>query len=716
MNDIYQVLNRYFGYTSFRPLQENIINDVLSNKDVFVLMPTGGGKSLCYQIPSLIQSGTTIVVSPLISLMKDQVDTLVQNGIRAAYLNSSLTVQEQSIVLKKLHNQQLSLLYIAPERLVQDNFLRILENININFFAIDEAHCISQWGHDFRPEYRQLSIIRERFSAKPLIALTATATPRVKNDIIERLELNEVKIYQASFNRPNITYKIIPKRDTFSQIYNYVLSKKGESGIIYCQSRKTVENLAFRLQENGIKALPYHAGLADEIRKKHQEQFIKDDIDIIVATIAFGMGIDKPDVRFVIHHDLPQSIEHYYQETGRAGRDSLRSECILFYSYGDTFFYDRIIADKQSEDERRIAKSQLRRMVDYAQSKLCRRALLLQYFAENSSINKCDNCDNCISPQETFDGTVIAQKILSCIYRTHQRFGVNHITGVLTGSKAQGIISRNHHLLSTYGIVTDYDRSDLRTFIYELINLGLIKQSNDLYATLSLTNKSSAVLKGNEKVILTKPEMKVIITKKEEAETSYDKMLFNKLRTLRKQIADKQNVPPYIIFSDKSLKEMSVYFPQNEDQFSQISGVGEEKLYKYSKSFLREIIDYCKPLKITPVIKNKNRRLIIKKGINDTASVTLILFKKGNSVQQIAAERNLAESTIHTHLQRAFLNGESFSLDTFVPQEKQKIIKHVFDELGYERLAPVKEKLGENYSYEELSWVRAELIKSRIDV
>lgn len=709
--DIYQALQKYYGYTSFRPLQEDVIRDVLEARDVFVLMPTGGGKSLCYQIPSLVQNGTTIVVSPLISLMKDQVDGLVQNGIKAAYLNSSLSQEEQTSVIEKLKTNSLPLLYVAPERLVQEGFLSILDSIHVNFFAIDEAHCISQWGHDFRPEYRRLSVIRERFSDRPLMALTATATPRVKEDIVNKLGLNSARIYQASFNRPNLTYRIIPKRDPYSQIYEFVAARKGESGIIYCQSRKTVENLASRLQEDGIRALPYHAGLPDDMRKKHQEYFIKDDTDIIVATIAFGMGIDKPDVRFVIHHDLPQSIEHYYQETGRAGRDGGPSDCVLLYSYGDVFFYERFIAEKQSEEERRISKSQLHRMVDYAQSRLCRRALLLQYFAEAPKTSKCDSCDNCISPQETFDATEVVQKILSCIYRTQQRFGVNHITGILTGSKAQGILSRNHHLLSTFGIVDNFDRTDLRTFMYELLSLGIISQSNDQYAIVSLTPKSTAILKGQEKIFLTKPETRSVSVKQKGSDMEYDRILFNKLRMLRKQIADRQNLPPYVIFPDKSLIEMASYFPQSDEQFSKISGVGREKLHKYGKVFVGEIIEYCKPLGISPVGKYKPVRTRASKGITDTVAITLGLYKKNLTIQQIAKERKLAESTIHSHLQRAYIKGEQIDVESYVPPERQKIIRQVFDELGFERMAPVKEKLGEGFSYTEIGWVQADVIK-----
>lgn len=714
--ELQQRLQQYFGYSTFRPLQENIIGDVLEGKDVFVLMPTGGGKSLCYQLPSVMKGGTTVVVSPLIALMKDQVDGLVANGIRAVYLNSSLSMDQQHAVMQRVRKAQVSLLYVAPERLVMDSFLELLNYTQVNFFAIDEAHCISQWGHDFRPEYRQLDILRKRFPDKPIIALTATATPRVKQDILDRLGITQAAIYQGSFNRKNLSYTILRKSNSFRQLFSYISRHRGESGIIYCQSRKAVEQLALRLQENGIKALPYHAGLPNDIRKENQEKFIHEDADVMVATIAFGMGIDKPNVRFVIHYALPKSIEHYYQETGRAGRDGLASECVLLYSYGDVFFYERFIAEKQDEEERAISKAQLQRMLEYAESNICRRALLLQYFDETFSEQNCKSCDNCLTTKETFDATVLAQKILSCVYRTGQRFGIMHIIGVLTGSKAQNILDRDHHLLSTYGIVTNYDKATLRLFMYELIQYGYLSKSKDQYGILSLTPKSAVVLKGTQKVSLTKPEMQIQTTQTEQPDMQYNQTLFNRLRSLRKEISDKQNLPPYIIFGDKSLKEMAVYFPQTTEQFSMIYGVGEEKLQKYGDQFIKEIILYCEPLHLKPLQKIRN---VFPNGhqtnsrASDTAAVSLSLFKKGKTVSQIAKERGFTEETIHRHLQQAYLRGETITVSSFVSYDKQQVIKKAFEVLGHERLAPVKEKLGENYSYTEIRWVQTEVIKGQ---
>jgi ATP-dependent DNA helicase RecQ len=602
-------LNKYFGYSQFRPLQEQIITDIINHKDTFVLMPTGGGKSICYQLPSLLGDGTTIVVSPLISLMKDQVDGLTQNGIAAAYLNSSQALSEQQGITAKLKNNHLKLLYVAPERLVQRNFLQLLQSITVNFFAIDEAHCISQWGHDFRPEYRQLDLIRREFPNKPIVALTATATPRVKTDIIERLQLQNAAVYQASFNRPNITYKILPKQNAFSQTLSYIQNHKDEAGIIYCQSRKTVDRVTARLREQGIKALSYHAGLDDGERKQNQEEFILENVNVIVATVAFGMGIDKPNVRYVIHYDLPRSLEHYYQETGRAGRDGLPSECILLYSYADKFFYERFIEDKQTEEERLIAKSQLNRMLDFAQSAICRRALLLQYFAESFTQTNCASCDNCLNPKETFDATVITQKILSCIYRTQQRFGINHIVNILVGSQAKNILQYGHDKLSTYNIIHDYTPSQIKTIIYELLQQGLLKQSDDIYGILSLSPQSTAVLKGNTKVILTKPiEIKFTAktkTPKTLEQKNADHDLFARLRALRKRLADESHLPPYVIFSDKTLLELAAYFPQTESQFAEIYGVGQEKRRKYAQVFLKEIVSYCQPRNVKPIPKYK---------------------------------------------------------------------------------------------------------------
>jgi ATP-dependent DNA helicase RecQ len=594
MSDVLPTLQKYYGYTSFRPLQEEIIQHILDNKDTFVLMPTGGGKSLCYQLPSLVMNGTTVVISPLISLMKDQVDVLRQNGVRAAYLNSSLEQPEQFAIQQELADGQLSLIYVAPERLVQDSFLSILKTIPINFFAIDEAHCISQWGHDFRPEYRKLDIIRKYFPDKPVTALTATATPRVKEDIVAKLKLRDAKIFQASFNRPNLSYTVIPKQNPFDQVMEYVSKHPTDSGIIYCQSRATVETVAAHLKEAGISALPYHAGLSDEVRSRNQEQFIRDDAQIIVATIAFGMGIDKPNVRYVIHYNLPKTLEHYYQETGRAGRDGLASECLLLFNYADRFAHERFIREKEDIVEQNMAIQQLNTVIEFAQNTSCRRAQLLQYFGEETNITNCASCDNCTIVRETFIATEVTQKILSCIYHVKGKFGIAQIVNILTGSKAEKILDYNHHKLSTYGIVKDFSRDEIRLFIYELIHQGYIQQTQDMYGLLGLTEKSVPVLQNKEEVFLIKPPkiVKTSKSKKSKSDFTANPELFNTLRVLRKRLADEANLPPYIIFSDATLKDMSSKIPRTKSEFREIKGVGEMKLEKYADVFLNEINKY----------------------------------------------------------------------------------------------------------------------------
>jgi len=586
MNKTEEVLQKYFGYDSFRPLQKEIVEDILAKKDVFVLMPTGAGKSICYQVPALLFEGITIVVSPLISLMKDQVDGLRQNGISSAYLNSSLSRQEQSDILDQLVENKLKLLYVAPERLMQESFLTFLQKLPISLFAIDEAHCISEWGHDFRPEYKDLKLLKTVFPEVPIAALTATATERVKEDIIKSLRLEKAQFHSASFNRPNLYYTVTPKNGISVQLVAYIEKHRGESGIIYCQSRDKVDRITEMLNKHGVKALPYHAGLIDRTRQKHQDAFIKEDIDVIVATIAFGMGIDKPNVRFVIHADLPSNMERYYQETGRAGRDGLSSECVLFYSYADKTAIEFFI-HKKTIVEQEVARKLLRKMVEFSETKTCRRKILLGYFGESFDNENCQTCDNCANPPEKFDATIISQKILSCVYRVGQRFGAGYIISVLTGITDEKIVRNNHEKLSTFGIVNDFSKNQLRTFIQELIHLNYLEQTQDQYPILRLTSKSTDVLKKKQQVMLYLPAVKK--EKKQKKYYGENPELFEKLRTLRKQLADEQNVPPYIIFSDVTLKEMAGSLPKTKEEFAEIKGVGKQKLELYADSFLAEI-------------------------------------------------------------------------------------------------------------------------------
>jgi ATP-dependent DNA helicase RecQ len=595
--DLPGTLKKDFGYDQFRPLQEEIIRDALAGRDVFALMPTGGGKSLCFQLPALLRSGLTIVVSPLISLMKDQVDALQTSGIAATFLNSALDRHEAVERLRRLNRGEYRLLYVAPERLMLDGFLERALNWNITQIAIDEAHCISEWGHDFRPEYRELKKLRRHLPDVPIMALTATATERVRKDIVDQLHLHNARCYVASFNRPNLTYRVVPKSSPYEQVLTLIRGRPNESGIVYCASRKTAHSLATKLNGDGVKAKPYHAGLESTERAEHQEQFLRDDARVITATIAFGMGINKPNVRFVIHHDLPKNIESYYQETGRAGRDGLPSECVLLFSASDVVKQTRFIEEK-SEKEQRIAREQLRQMVHYAETRECRRTTLLKYFGEEFPA-PCNGCDNCLEPRETFDGTVHAQKFLSCIYRIYEKqgfgFGLNHVVDVLAGAETEAIRQRGHDELSTYGIGQDVKRSAWLAIGRELLRLGLIAAAPGKFATLQLTDAGQAALRERKPITLTKP-FDVETTKRSKkhraGEIKCDERLFEQLRVLRRQIADKRDVPAYVIFSDVSLREMARACPTTKAEFGRIPGVGQQKLRDFAEPFTTAVRDY----------------------------------------------------------------------------------------------------------------------------
>jgi ATP-dependent DNA helicase RecQ len=586
-------LKRHFGHDQFRPLQREIVQDALAGKDVFVLMPTGGGKSLCFQLPALIRDGLTIVVSPLISLMKDQVDALQTSGIAATYLNSTLDREEAKARWRGLHRGEYRMLYVAPERLMLDTFLERALNWNIAQFAIDEAHCISEWGHDFRPEYRELKKLRNHLPDVPLMALTATATERVRADIVKELKLRNSRCYVASFNRPNLTYRIIPKSAPYEQLLAFIRSRPNDNGIVYCASRKSTESLARNLNEDGVSAKPYHAGLTAGERTKHQESFLRDDVRVVTATIAFGMGINKPNVRFVVHYDLPKNLESYYQETGRAGRDGLPSECVLLFSPNDVAKQMHFI-DEKSEKEARIARAQLQQMVHYAETRECRRSVLLEYFGEKFSQQSCDSCDNCLQPRETFDGTVPAQKFLSCIYRIHARqgfgFGLGHIVDVLRGADTEAIRQRGHNQLSTYGIGNELKRGEWQAIGRELLRLGLVECASGKFATFSLTPRGIEALKKRTPIILTKQiDIAEKAARRRPGAIECDEALFERLRSLRRKLADERNVPAYVVFSDVSLREMARKYPTNSTEFRRIPGVGEQKLRDFAGLFLSEI-------------------------------------------------------------------------------------------------------------------------------
>lgn len=591
-------LKKHFGYSAFRPLQEEIIRDALAGRDVFALMPTGGGKSLCFQLPALMRQGLTIVVSPLISLMKDQVDALQASGVAATFLNSALDGTQARSRLRGLYNGEFRLLYVAPERLMLESFIEKVKEWKIAQIAIDEAHCISEWGHDFRPEYRELVRLREILPDAPIMALTATATERVRGDILEQLKLRQPQCYVASFDRPNLTYRVIPKSSPYDQLRELLESRPNDSGIVYCASRKTADSVAAKLNADGIPAKPYHAGLEAGERARNQEMFLRDDVRVVSATIAFGMGINKPNVRFVVHYDLPKNIESYYQETGRAGRDGLPSECVLLFSASDVVKQTRFIEEK-SEAEARIAREQLRQMVHYAEARECRRTTLLRYFAEERPNESCNGCDNCLNPRETFDGTVAAQKFLSCVLRIQQKsgfpFGLNHIVEVLTGADTEAIRQRGHNEISTYGIGRELKRDVWQAIGRELLRLGLVEVAPGKFATLQVPAAGRAALRGRTSITLTKQvEKPAAKVRQRVGEIECDEALFAELRGVRRKLADERNVPAYVIFSDVSLREMARAYPQTKVEFRRIPGVGDQKLRQFADPFLDAIASHVR--------------------------------------------------------------------------------------------------------------------------
>ena len=705
-------LKQYFGYDQYRPLQQEIIGDALAGHDVFVLMPTGGGKSLCFQLPALIRNGLTIVVSPLISLMKDQVDALQTSGIAATYLNSTLDRKDAVARWRGLHRGDYRMLYVAPERLMLDTFLERAVNWNIAQFAIDEAHCISEWGHDFRPEYRELKKLRTHFPDVPMMALTATATERVRADIVKQLKLREPRCYVASFNRSNLTYRVVPKAAPYEQLLTFIRSRSNDSGIVYCASRKSAESLARNLTEDGVSAKTYHAGLTSAERTKNQEAFLRDDVRVVTATIAFGMGINKPNVRFVVHHDLPKNLESYYQETGRAGRDGLPSECVLLFSASDVAKQLHFI-DEKSESEARIARTQLQQMVHYAETRECRRVTLLRYFGEEYTKPSCEGCDNCLTPRETFDGTIPAQKFLSCVHRIHAKsgfgFGLNHIVDVLRGADTEAIRQRSHNELSTYGIGRELKRDAWQAIGRELLRLGLIECAPGKFATLSLTPAGRDALRHRTPITLTKQIEVVARDQKARAGAiECDEALFEHLRDLRRKLADERNVPAYVIFSDVSLREMAKNYPTTETEFRRISGVGEQKLKDFAEAFLSEIKNYLAgnprqtfPSDLVPVRPPRRSRL------NDSQRETLRRFRSGESVNDISRARGFVRSTIYDHLEAAIKSGESLEFDRFFTAAQREEIAWAFRKVADGKLADVRSLLDSNYDYGELRIFRA---------
>ncbi len=657
------VLKKYFGYDEFRPMQADIIDTILRKEDAVVLMPTGGGKSICYQIPSVLLPGCSVVVSPLISLMKDQVEGLRANGIKASFLNSSLRSTEQREVEEEFYQSQIDLLYVSPEKLLSQEFFPLLKRAKVNLFAIDEAHCISSWGHDFRPEYTKLGFLKAQFPDIPLIALTATADKITRKDIVDKLSLEDPRLFVASFDRPNLSLEVRPGQKRLEQILAFLGQRPKDSGIIYCLSRKRTEEVAAKLNDRGFKAAYYHAGLSPGERDTVQEDFINDNTPIICATIAFGMGIDKSNVRWIIHYNLPKNIEGYYQEIGRAGRDGVKAATLLFYSYADVSLLQDIIAKNESENaEVQLAK--LERMQQYAESLACRRRILLNYFGEDLSEN-CGNCDICKNPPEYIDGTVITQKALSAVYRLKEQVGANMLINVLRASGRREILERGYDKIKTYGAGREIPFVEWRDYIHQLINLGYLEVAHDQHNVLKLTPASKRVLFENEVVQLVRMTTvkERLKAEKAKAKASAPKTrrqrtrdeLFEELRQLRKRLAQERGIPPYLVFSDATLEEMSATRPMNDLDMQRVSGVGQRKLQLYGDVFQEAIRDYVR----------RNSRHVS----GGTILVTYDFYKEKLSIEEIARERNLSPATIYSHLEELLRSGYEVDIFRYVSKE-----------------------------------------------
>ena len=714
------LLKTHFGFDSFRPLQKEIIDNVLESQDSFVLMPTGGGKSLCYQLPALKLKGSTLVISPLIALMKDQVDSLQSNGISAAFINSSLSNVEIREIESRVIKGEIKILYVAPERFAVKSFQDLLEKIKnsnskVSLVAVDEAHCISEWGHDFRPDYRNLCNLKTLFPETPIIALTATATSKVRDDILTQLNIKNAKTFISSFDRENLNIQVVDKKHSYDKIVQLLEKHKGESAIIYCFSRKDTENLAGDLKNDGFSTLAYHAGLKSEERKRVQDSFIKDKTDIIIATIAFGMGIDKPDVRLVIHQTFPKTIEGYYQEIGRAGRDSLPSECVLLFSFADKmqheFFHNKIV----DEAEKFRAKKKLAQMIDYCDNQNCRRHYLLNYFGEEYPKENCKTCDICLRENKVINGTQITQKILSATLKTDSRFGVNYVAEVLVGKNLKKIRENLHDKISVFGVVQNYSFEDVKFFIKILISKGFLRKTPDEYPILQVTNKGVDFLKQAKKIELPAPPIDNLsrFVRREKVFLEFDKELFQKLRVLRKELAEEKNLPPFVIFGDSSLQEMAFYFPTDEKTFSKISGVGQKKLESFGEKFLSIISAHIAENDLTPpsipVHRSSGTRNV--KRENSTYQETKVLAKKKLSIEEIAKNRGMAIGTIVSHLEKLLKSDESFNLNYLNDNsQKTKEIVNAFQECDESTLRPVFEFLGEKYSYDDIRLVKLGLL------
>jgi len=699
------ILKNTFGYDRFLENQESIIKHVLSGKDCLVVMPTGSGKSLCYQIPAMIMDGLTVVISPLISLMKDQVGQLQEYGIDAVCLNSQLDWRDYKENKQKIKAGKIDLLYLAPETLLMDRTIELLHNVEVASFAVDEAHCISEWGHDFRPVYRQIAGIREQFTDSVLIALTATATPRVQKDIMKSLELRNDKKFISSFDRKNLLLNVKPKDESVEQTIELINKFPEESGLIYCFSRRQVDELAQTLSEEGFSVKPYHAGLTKMERHKNQELFIRDDVNIIVATIAFGMGIDKPDIRYVVHFDLPKNIESYYQQIGRAGRDGLESYCLLLFSYGDIAKIKYFIRQKEGQQQK-IAYKHLDGIVNFCETSQCRRKSLLKYFGEVYPRENCKMCDNCIDDSEDLqDLTTPAQKFMSAMARTDEYYGAAHIANILRGSENKKVLKKGHHKISTYGIGKDISKKQWLYLSRQLIRKGLINRDME-YGSLQITDQGWKVMKGETRFF---GKLKIQKIKKRIKEKDYDDELYDRLKAKRKQLADEAGLPPYAIFPDRTLMELAFYFPHSRQTMLKIYGVGRIKAGKYSKEFLPIIKKYCRnndisgkfPEGTTRKTKSKKKQRFEEVGER---------FNQNQSFRKLAREYKVKENTILKHLYRFLQEGnhlrKGIELESSLSGQQRRQVRAAFKKLGHKMLRPVYEEMNKEISYKELKIMR----------
>ncbi len=726
MNTPITVLQKKFGYSAFRLEQERVIKTVLEKKDAFVLMPTGGGKSLCYQIPALLFEGITIVVSPLIALMKDQVDTLRVNGIEAAYLNSTQTYYEQQDILTRAANNQIKLLYLAPERLIRyeevdgervktspSQLMEVLKRMTISLLAIDEAHCVSQWGHDFRPEYLMLSHITQLLPETPVVALTATADKLTRNDIIGKLGLRDPSIFISSFNRPNIRYSVEDKRGSKERLLGFLQNRKDQSGIIYCLSRASTEALANELSHHGLSALPYHAGMDRDMRTANQEKFLRDEVKIIVATIAFGMGINKSNVRYVVHMDLPKNIEGYYQETGRAGRDGLPSEALLFFSYGDVNKMKKFAQIEGNEEQTQIAIDKLDQMAAYGSLNICRRKFLLNYFDEQSD-EYCGNCDICLSTVELYDGTEQAQKVFSAVTRLEERFGAGYVVDFLRGSGASKI-HEFHRGYPTFGAGSDLTMDEWNSIIRDLLHRGYLTKTKGMYPLLQLTEKCRDVLKGEAKVMLTKS--KIVKDSPQTSDLIYEKKLLQLLKEVRTRIAEEENIPPHVVLSDVSLMEIATYLPFNKGHFRQITGFGEMKIERYGRHFWQVVADYCTEhgLSCRMALKATKARRDRPERETDTKRRTLELLREGHQVEKIAVLRSLAVSTIESHLAYYVQTGK-IQIDELLEPEDVDTIRRAIERAESPMLSVIRQSLRDEYTFGQIRLVLASMQRGKSEV